>query len=57
MQQIVEAIIEQLSSMPGATVRLKLEIEAEVSSGLSSDKVRTIRENAITLGFLESKIE
>ena len=49
MNQIVGAIIEQLSTMPGADVTLKLEIDAEVPSGLDRAKVRTLMENANTL--------
>jgi uncharacterized heparinase superfamily protein len=38
-------------------VKLRLEIEAEVPSGLDRAKVRTLVENANTLGFLEKSIE
>ena len=57
MGQIVEAIIEQLSTMPGADVTLKLEIDAEVSSGLDRAKVRTLMENANTLNFTDKSVE
>jgi hypothetical protein len=57
MHQIVEAIVEQLTTMPGSKVKLRLEIEAEVPSGLDRAKVRTLVENANTLGFLEKSIE
>ncbi len=53
MRQIVEAIVEQLTTLPGSEVKLKLEIEAEVSTGLDRAKVRTLIENANTLGFIE----
>ena len=57
MGQIVEAIIEQLSTMPGADVTLKLGIDAEVSSGLDRAKVRTLIENANTLNFTDKSVE
>ena len=44
MHQIVEAIVEQLTTLPGSQVKLRLEIEAEVPSGLDRAKVRTLVE-------------
>jgi hypothetical protein len=57
MHQIVEAIVEQLTTMAGSEVTLRLEIEAEVPSGLDRAKVRTLIENATTLGFIEKVIK
>lgn len=57
MHQIVEAIVEQLTILPGSDVKLRLEIEAEVPSGLDRAKVRTLVENANTLGFVEKSVE
>ncbi|WP_336969317.1 hypothetical protein [Sphingobium aromaticiconvertens] len=57
IHQIVEAIVEQLTTLPGSAVRLRLEIEADVPSGLDRAKVRTLVENANTLGFVEKSIE
>jgi len=56
IHQIVEAIIEQLTTLPGSEVSLKLEIDAEVPSGLDRAKVRTLLENANTLGFIEKSV-
>jgi hypothetical protein len=56
IHQIVEAIIEQLTTLPGSDVSIKLEIDAEVSSGLDRAKVRTLIENAQTLGFVDKAI-
>lgn len=56
MHQIVEAIVEQLTTIPGGEVSLKLEIDAEISSGLDRSKVRTLLENAATLGFIDKSI-
>ena len=57
MHQIVEAIVEQLTILPGSSVKLRLEIDAEVPSGLDRAKVRTLIENANTLGFVEKSLE
>lgn len=57
IHQIVEAIIEQLTTLPGSDVSLKLEIDAEVPSGLDRGKVRTLIENATTLGFIDKSIK
>ncbi len=56
MHQIVEAIVEQLTTLPGSEVNLRLEIDAEVSSGLDRAKVRTLIENANTLGFIDKNV-
>lgn len=56
IHQIVEGIVEQLTTIPGSDVTLKLEIVAEVPVGLDRAKVRTLLENAATLGFLDKKI-
>lgn len=57
MHQIVEAIIEQLTTIPGASVELKLEIDAEVPSGIDKGKSRTLLENASTLGFIDKVLD
>lgn len=56
IHQIVEAIVEQLTTIAGSEVSLRLEIDAEVPSGLDRSKVRTLLENSTTLGFLDKKI-
>lgn len=56
IHQIVEAIVEQLTTIPGSDVSLKLEIDAEVPSGLDRGKVRTLIENATTLGFIDKSL-
>jgi hypothetical protein len=53
----VEGIIEQLTVLPGSSVSLKLEIEAEVPAGLERAKVRTLVENANTLGFIKKSVQ
>jgi uncharacterized protein len=56
IHQIVEAIVEQLTTLPGSEVSLKLEIDAEVPTGLDRAKVRTLLENATTLGFIDKAV-
>lgn len=53
----MEAIIEQFTTLPGSEVSLKLEIDAEVPSGLDRAKARTLIENATTLGFVDKLIK
>lgn len=57
IHQIVEAIVEQLTTLPGSDVSLKLEIDAEVPAGLDRAKVRTLMENATTLGFIDKVVK
>ncbi len=57
MHRIVEAIVEQLTHLPRSDVTLRLEIDADVPEGLDSAKVRTLIENANTLGFDEKTIK
>ena len=57
IRQVVEGIVEHLTDLPDNEVSLKLEIDAEVPSGLDQAKVRTLNENANTLGFIEKTIK
>ena len=55
IHQIVEAVIEQLTTLSGCEVSIKLEIDAEKPDGFDRSKVRTVTENANTLGFIDKK--
>ena len=57
MHQVVEAIVQQLTTLPGASVELKLEIDAEVPAGIDKAKSRTLLENANTLGFIDKALD
>ena len=57
IHRIVEGVVEQLSTLPGSDVTLRLEIDADVPNGLDQAKVRTLVENANTLGFIEKTIK
>ena len=56
MGRIVDAIIEQLTNIPGAEVNLTLDIYAEIPNGIDRNKERTLTENANTLGFVDKEI-
>lgn len=53
IHQIVEAVIEQLTTLTGCEVSIKIEIDAEKPDGFEKAKVRTVLENANTLGFID----
>jgi hypothetical protein len=57
IHQIIEAIVEQLTTLPGSDVSLRLEIDADVPGGLDRAKVRTLLENATTLGFVDKAVK
>jgi predicted AAA+ superfamily ATPase len=57
MHQIVEGIVQQLTTVPGASVEIKLEIDAEVPGGIDRSKERTLIENANTLGFIDKLVD
>jgi len=57
IQQIIEGIVEQITSIPSSDVNIKLEIVAEIPDGLDNGKVRTLVENANTLGFVDKEIK
>jgi hypothetical protein len=54
IHQIVEAIIEQLTILPGSDVSLKLEIDAEIPSGLDRAKVRILFKTKLYFDSLTS---
>ncbi len=54
--QVVEGIIEQVTTIPGAKVEIKLEIDAEAPGGIDKAKARVLTENASTLGFIDKEI-
>jgi len=50
--RIAEEIVQHLSTLPGARVRVRLEIEAELPDGAPEGVVRTVSENGRTLKFV-----
>ena len=57
VQKVIEGVVQQLTTLPGSEVTIKLEIDADVPDGLDQGKVRTLVENANTLGFIEKEIK
>ena len=57
MGRIAEAVVEQLTTLPGANISLKPEMDAEVATGLDRDKVGPPMEHAATPGFMDRSIE
>ncbi|MGP3948459.1 Swt1 family HEPN domain-containing protein [Streptomyces sp. 7N604] len=49
--KFVDEVLPHLRSVPGAEVRIRLEIEAHSKDGYPDDKVRVVTENARTLKF------
>ncbi|MBL8148954.1 MAG: DUF499 domain-containing protein [Blastocatellia bacterium] len=49
--QIAEAVVQHLESLIDAEVKIKIEIEADVSDGVPENVVRTVLENCKTLKF------
>ena len=56
-QKVFEEILRRLETTPGVTINVTLEIEATSPEGFDDAKVRTISENAATLGFEQSGFE
>ncbi|MDR2713099.1 MAG: DUF499 domain-containing protein [Clostridiales bacterium] len=57
VQKYVEEIIQHLTSVDGAKVKVSLEVEAEVAEGFTQQTVRTISENCQTLRVRDSGFE
>ena len=55
--RIAEEIIAHLSTLPGATVTVTLEIEATLPNGAPDNVVRTVTENSRTLRFTSQGFE
>jgi hypothetical protein len=57
VQKYLEEIIQHLTSVNGARVKVSLEVEAEIGEGFSQQTVRTISENCRTLQVRDSGFE
>lgn len=55
--RIADEVISHLAGLVGAKVRVTLEVEAEVSSGVPDNVVRTVTENSRTLKFTNQGFE
>lgn len=56
-QQVIEEVVQHLTSLSGADVEVTLEIQAKVSDGVPDDVVRTVTENCRTLRFTTQGFE
>jgi len=54
---IHKEIVSQLTARPGAKVKLRLDIEAELSDGFDESTQRTVRENCGTLNFSNAEFD
>lgn len=55
--RIAEEVIAHLSGLPGATVRVTLEIEAHIPKGVPENVIRVVTENCCTLKFTHHGFE
>ena len=51
MGDVAEEVLQNLTTLPGAKVRVTVEIEAEIPEGASGDTQRVVDENCRTLAF------
>ncbi len=49
--KVAEEVLQHLSTLPGARVEVRLEVQVHVPDGVGDDVVRTVTENANTLKF------
>jgi predicted AAA+ superfamily ATPase len=55
--QIAEAIVQHLTTLPGSSVEITLEVQATLPEGAPEKTVRTVSENAKTLKFTTQGFE
>lgn len=55
--EIVDEVVAQFSALPGARVRINVDIEAESAEGFGDGTVRAAKENASTLKFRSADFE
>ena len=56
-QRVIEEVVQHLTGLPGADVKITMDIEAKVSDGVPEDVVRTVTENCRTLRFTTQEFE
>lgn len=55
--RIAEEIVQHLNLLPGASVEVTMEIQAEIANGVPDNVVRTVTENCRTLKFTNFSFE
>lgn len=56
-EKIAEEIVQHLNVIPGAKVRIKLDIDVEVDDGIPDNVMRIVSENCNALKFELSSFE
>ena len=56
-QQVIEEVVQHLTSLPNATVSVTMEIQAVTSDGFPKDTVDTVEANCQTLRFTSQEFE
>jgi hypothetical protein len=56
-QRVIEEIVQHLTGLPDADVKITMDIEAKVSDGVPDDIVRIVTENCRTLQFTTQEFE
>ena len=56
-QQVIEEVVQHLTGLPSADVKITMDIEANVLDGVPEDVVRTVTENCQTLRFTTQEFE
>ena len=56
-QQVIEEVIQHLTSLPNTAVEVTMEIHVNASDGVPDNIVRTVTENCRTLGFTSQEFE
>ena len=56
-QRVIEEVVQHLTSLSGANVKITMDIEANVSDGVPDDVIRIVTENCRTLGFTTQEFE
>jgi len=51
MARVNDEVLQHLSTLHGADVEIRLEVQVRVKGGVPDDVVRTVSENARTLKF------
>ena len=55
--KIIEEVVQHLSTLPGAEVEVRLEVQVRVPGGVDESVERTVTENCNTLKFDNSGFE
>ncbi len=56
-QDVIVEVVQHLTGLPGANVKITMDIEANVSDGVPDDVVRIVTENCQTLHFTAQSFE